>query len=267
MKRVRIAAAVTLAALFAAALFAEQVAPYSYDEQFRDAVYAGPSERFPLGTDALGRDRLSRLLYGTRITLLMTPAAAALSVLLAALAGAAAGYLGGWFERCAAAVIDLFLSLPWLFLLLAVRAALPLNTDPLVSVASTLALLACLGWAGPARTICTAARAFRGGDLMLQAQAMGMRPLRLFVRQLLPALRPLLVAQFWVALSLFVLSEANLGVLGLGVAEPTPSWGNLLRELQDLPAVAERPLMLAPAALLVAALCSIQLVSAQSEES
>ena len=98
------------------------VAQHSYAEQFRDSISAPPSAQFWLGTDELGRDRFARLLYGTRVSLLLAPAAALLSTLLAALIGGAAGYLGGRWERLVTAGVDLFLSLPWLFLLLAVRA-------------------------------------------------------------------------------------------------------------------------------------------------
>src|ERR1700682_1416236 len=118
-------AAVVLAVIFTAALFANFLAPNSYEGQFRDSVAWDPSHRFILGTDDLGRDRFSRLLYGSRVSLLLAPAAALLSTLLAGLIGGAAGYLGGRWERIVTGGVDLFLSLPWLFLLLAVRALLP----------------------------------------------------------------------------------------------------------------------------------------------
>src|SRR6201988_146924 len=133
MNRAQKLAAAVLGLVILASLAAGWIAP-SYSEQFRDAISAPPSSRFPLGTDELGRDRLARLLYGTRVSLLLAPAAALLSTLLAALVGGTAGYLGGRCERAVTAGLDLFLSLPWLFLLLAVRALLPLNTSPLTSV-------------------------------------------------------------------------------------------------------------------------------------
>ncbi|MBV9768001.1 MAG: hypothetical protein JOZ32_00380, partial [Bryobacterales bacterium] len=136
-----------------ASLAAAYITPASYSEQFREAISAPPSARFWLGTDELGRDRFARLLYGTRVSLLLAPAAALLSTLIAALIGGAAGYLGGRSERIVTSGIDLFLSLPWLFLLLAVRALLPLNTSPVTSVMITFLLLGCLGWAAPARII------------------------------------------------------------------------------------------------------------------
>src|SRR5580704_17170686 len=140
---------------------------------------------------------------------------ALLSTLLAALIGGLAGYLGGRWERYVAAGIDLFLSLPWLFLLLAARALLPLNASPITSVAITFLLLGCLGWATPARIIRAGTRTLVNADYLVQARASGISAPRLFWRHLLPNLRPILLAQFWISVPVFILSEANLGLLGL----------------------------------------------------
>ena len=163
------------------------------------------------------------------------------------LIGGAAGYLGGRWERLVTAVVDLFLSLPWLFLLLAVRALLPLNTSPVTSVMITFLLLGCLGWAAPARIIRAGARTLVNSDYLVQASASGISRWRLFWRHLLPNLQPILLAQFWISVPLFILSEANLGLLGLGVSEPLPSWGAMLRELENYSAILQNPWMLAPA--------------------
>jgi peptide/nickel transport system permease protein len=243
-----------------ASLAAGYLVHSSYSEQYRDAISAAPSARFPLGTDELGRDRFARLLYGTRISLLLAPAAAFLSTLIAALIGGTAGYLGGRWERTVTSGIDLFLSLPWLFLLLTVRALLPLNTSPVTSVMITFLLLGCLGWAMPARIIRAGTRTLVDSDYLVQARACGISPLRLFWRHLLPNLRPIFLAQFWVSVPVFILSEANLGLLGLGVSEPLPSWGAMLRELENYTAVLRNPWMLAPAGLLVAVVCCLQLL-------
>jgi peptide/nickel transport system permease protein len=249
-----------LAAVALASLFAGVLAPSSYSEQFRDSISAAPSARFPLGTDELGRDRFARLLYGTRISLLLAPAAALLSTLLAAVIGGLAAYLGGRWERAITSGIDLFLSLPWLFLLLAVRALLPLNTSPIASVTITFLLLGCLGWATPARIIRAGTRTLLNADFLLQARAGGISRVRLFWRHLLPNLRPIFLAQFLISVPVFILSEANLGLLGLGVAEPLPSWGALLRELENYSAVLQNPWMLAPVVLLVAVVGCLQVV-------
>lgn len=232
---IRRAAIVFLAALALAALFAPRLAPAPYDRQFRDAPGAAPSRQHLLGTDDLGRDRFSRLLVGTRVSLFLAPAAAALAVLLAALIGGTAALAGGSLQSALMVVTDLFLSLPWLFLLLAVRALLPLDISSLASVVITFALLGSLGWAAAARVVCAQARALCASDAILLARASGSSGARLLARHLLPNLAPVLSAQFWISVPLFILTEANLGVLGLGVAEPLPSWGGLLRELEDLP--------------------------------
>jgi len=244
----------------AASLGAGLLAQSPYSEQFRDAISAPPSAHFWLGTDELGRDRFSRLLYGTRVSLLLAPAAALLATLIAALIGGAAGYLGGRWERFVTAGVDLFLSLPWLFLLLAVRALLPLNTSPVTSVIITFLLLGCLGWAAPARMIRAGTRMLVNSDFLVQASASGVSRWRLFWRHLLPNLRPILLAQFWISIPLFILSEANLGLLGLGVSEPLPSWGAMLRDLENYSAVLQNPWILAPAILLVAVVGCLQLL-------
>lgn len=259
MNRTQKAAVGVLAIVALAALAAGLLAP-SYSQQFRDSISAPPSSRFPLGTDDLGRDRLARLLYGTRVSVLLAPAAALLSTLLAGLIGGTAGYLGGRWERIVTASIDLFLSLPWLFLLLAIRALLPLNTSPVASVTITFLLLGCLGWASPARIIRAGTRSLANSDFLLQARAAGTPSARLIWRHLLPNLRPMLAAQFWLSIPVFILSEANLGLLGLGISEPLPSWGALLRELENYSAVLQNPWMLAPAVLLVAVVSCLQLL-------
>jgi peptide/nickel transport system permease protein len=266
MTRKQTVAVVVLGIAVLASLGAAYIAPSSYAEQFRDAISAPPSARFWLGTDELGRDRFARLLYGTRVSLLLAPAAAFLSTLIAALIGGAAGYLGGRWERMLTTGVDLFLSLPWLFLLLAVRALLPLNTSPVTSVMITFFLLGCLGWAAPARIIRAGTRTLVNADYLVQASAGGISRWRLFWRHLLPNLRPILLAQFWISIPLFILSEANLGLLGLGVSEPLPSWGAMLRELENYSAVLKNPWMLAPAILLVVVVSCLQLLL-RTEES
>jgi ABC-type dipeptide/oligopeptide/nickel transport system permease subunit len=246
-------------------LGADFIAPAGYATQFREAPNGPPSRAHWLGTDALGRDRFSRTLYGTRVSLLLAPAAAFLSTLLAGVIGGTAGYLGGYWERFALAVTDLFLSLPWLFLLIAVRALLPLDVGPMTSVTVTFALLGCLGWAASARVLCAGARQVRYAEFILQARASGLHGARLFAVHVLPNLKPVLAAQFWISVPVFILSEANLGVLGLGVAEPMPSWGGLMRELESVWSPASEAWKLVPLLLLVLVVGGLQLLLGREE--
>ena len=247
-------------------LAANFLAPAGYAQQYREATDAGPTRQHWLGTDEIGRDRFARVLYGTRISLLLAPAAALLSTLMAALVGGLGGYLGGRWTRGAMAVTDLFLSLPWLFLLITVRALMPLNISPLASVLVTFLMLGLLGWTSAARVLCSTAASLRESDFVRQARASGIRGTRLFWIHVLPNLKPVLYAQFWISIPAFILSEANLGILGLGVAEPMPSWGSLLKELEGLVSVGEEPWKFVPLLLLVVVVTSFQLVLSKQEE-
>lgn len=247
-------------------LGANWLAPGGYARQYREASDAAPSKTHWLGTDEIGRDRFARVLYGTRISLLLAPAAALLSTLMAALIGGLAGYLGGAWARAAMAVTDLFLSLPWLFLLITVRALMPLNVSPLISVMVTFLMLGLLGWTAASRVLCTTAGSVRDSDFIRQARASGMGGVRLFWVHVLPNLKPVLYAQFWISIPAFILSEANLGILGLGVAEPMPSWGSLLKELEGLVSVGEEPWKFVPLILLIVVVTSFQLVLSKQDE-
>jgi ABC-type dipeptide/oligopeptide/nickel transport system permease subunit len=258
-------ACATVAFVCLISLASSWLAPAGYARQFREAPGAPPSHQHLLGTDEIGRDRFARVLYGTRISLLLAPAAALVSTMLAAFVGGLAGYLGGNWLRLARGFIDLFLSLPWLFLLITVRALLPLNVSPLVSVLITFLILGLLGWAASARVLSSSADALRDSDFVLQARASGLHGPRLFLVHVLPNLKPILYAQFWISVPVFILSEANLGILGLGVAEPLPSWGSLLRELEGLVSFREEPWRLVPLVLLVAVMTSFQVLLSNEE--
>ncbi|PYT33962.1 MAG: hypothetical protein DMG58_05970 [Acidobacteria bacterium] len=265
MNRARNIAIGVLAAVFAVSLLANLFAPAPYAMQFRDFVNAPASHQFWLGTDELGRDRWSRLLYGTRISLLLAPAAALLSTLTAVLIGGVAGYLGGWWDRIVLRVIDIFLSIPWIFLFLIVRALLPLNTSPLASVILTFLVMGLLGWASSARIIRAGAQSLRQSDLVLHARACGVRGGRLLFVHIVPNLKPVVLAQFWISIPTFILGEASLGLIGLGVGEPLPSWGNLLRELANPQAAWSHPWMLAPLIVLVIVMSCFQFLLSQRE--
>jgi len=245
----------TVAICFLVLVVLTALAPVRYERQFRDSPNAGPSRQFPLGTDDLGRDRFSRLIYGTRVSLLLATAAAVLSCAAAAALGGLAGF--GIAEKSILGAADLFLSLPWLFLLLMVRAFLPLNVSPMISVTITFLLLGALGWAAPAKVVRAAVRKLNGSDFMLQARAAGCS--RLVRKHLIPNVMPILWAQLWITIPAYVLAETTLGMLGLGVMEPLPSWGNLLRELEG-GGIAGHPWLLAPVLLLAAVVGSFQVI-------
>src|SRR3984957_6170234 len=171
MNAARKLSCVVVLAVCAVSLAANWLAPTGYAKQFREAPSASPSRQHLLGTDEVGRDRFARVLYGTRISLLLAPAAALVSTVLAALVGGLAGYMGGIWLRLARGFTDLFLSLPWLFLLITVRAVMPLNVPPLACVLISFFILGLLGWAASARVLSTSADVLRNSDFVLQARA------------------------------------------------------------------------------------------------
>jgi peptide/nickel transport system permease protein len=257
---------VILATVFVLGLFAGSFTHYSYALQFRHFPNAAPSSMHWLGTDGLGRDLFTRVMYGTRVSLLLAPAAALLATAIATVLGGAAGLVGGWVETLILATADLSMSLPLLFVLIALRAFLPLDISPVLSVVATFVTLGLLGWPSSLRLVCAASRNLRQSDHLLLARASGYSNSQLLFRQVIPHLRPIFLAQFWISIPLFILTEATLSMLGLGVMEPLPSWGNLLRGCEDFSAISANPWRLAPLLLLVLTVICFQFVLPPSEE-
>ena len=267
MKPLRKAAIVLLALVVVASVACSFIPCFDYARQDREHVNALAGRHHWLGTDDLGRDRFARLLHGTAVSMLLAPAAAAIATLIAVAIGATAGFTGGWWERVAKTMIDLFLSIPWLFLLLTVRALLPLNTGPAASATITFLVLGILGWAAPARILLARAQSLGPSDFILLARATGVSPWRLLGVHVMPNLRPVLIAQFWISIPLFVLAEANLSILGLGVGEPLPSLGSMLRELENMLSLRADWCRFAALAMLVLLVSSWQLVISRHEVS
>lgn len=264
MMYLRWLAASILICVAVAGAAADWVAPNSYATQFRDRPSQPPSRDFLLGTDELGRDRFSRLLYATRVSTLLPVLAAILATVLAGCIGIASGYAGGWLDRSASWIVDLTLSLPWLFALLMLRSLLPLNLPSNVSLAATFLLLAGVGWAFGARVVRASTVALRNSPCILHARAYGCSRSRILTAHVLPGMRPVLAAQFWILVPVFLLAEANLGILGLGVNEPIPSWGNMLGELQSYDKIAQAPWLLVPGIVLVIVITSLQILVARA---
>jgi peptide/nickel transport system permease protein len=265
MRTAKVIAVAIFAVIFLVSLGADVLAPAGYAKQFRETPNSPPSRQFLLGTDELGRDRFSRLLFATRISLLLAPAAAALSTGLAALIGAVAGFMGGIWQKLTTAAIDVFLALPWLFLLITVRAMLPLNLSALLSVLVTFALLGALGWAATARVVCAGVASMKASQFMLNARALGCSCYRLVAIQLIPNLAPVLRAQFLISIPAFILAEANLSMLGLGVSEPLPSLGGLIAEMENVSNLHSQLWRLAPLLVLTLCVSTLQIVRGTDE--
>lgn len=215
-----------------------------------------PARLFLLGTDGVGRDVLSRLLYGARISLLAGLLAGGLSVMLGLVLGIAAGFYGGRVDEVLMRFTELFLALPWLYLLFGVRAILPLELGPVRAFFVFILIVGGIGWARPARLFRGVTIAAKKQDFVLAARGLGATDLHLVFRHVLPQSLGVLWTQFALLVPRFILAEVTLSFLGLGVGEPVPSWGNMLASLRGLQVLASYGWMLAPAvALLIVVLC------------
>jgi len=252
-------ALVLLLALLAAAVLAALRPGSSYAAQDREQSWAPASRTHPAGTDALGRDRLTRVAVAALLGLAGAASAAAGATGIAAGVGVLAAFGPKILAGPLLLVCDSFLALPWLFLLMMVRAGLPLQTAPLVSAAATFLILALLGWPACARAVHAGASAMRRADWMIQGRAAGLRATQLMGRHLLPRMLPLLIPQLLISVPVFLIAEANLGTLGLGVAEPLPSWGSMLLELDNSALLASSHWVYLPVALLIAFLVLLEL--------
>jgi peptide/nickel transport system permease protein len=188
---------------------------------------------FLLGTDAYGRDLFSRILYGGQISLLAGLLGAAFTLTLGLCVGGAAGYFGGWRDDLLMRVAELFLALPWLYLLFALRAFLPLSVTPLHAFLLITLVIGAVGWARPARLVRGIVLSAKERDFVRAARGFGASNLYLVQKHVLPQTCSVLLTQAAVLVPQFVLAEMTLSFLGLGVPEPAPSWGNLLASLQQ----------------------------------
>ena len=184
--------------------------------------------RFPLGSDRLGRDLLSRILYGARVSLLVGLLAGAIALALGLAIGGIAGLAGGWLDAVLMRAADALLCFPRLFLLLAVAGLFELSTAWLILILGTTS------WMGASRLVRAEVRAARRRGFVAAARSTGTPPLRVLVRHLLPAALTPVTVDTALRVGDLILIEAALSYLGLGVQPPLPSWGNLVADGSDV---------------------------------
>lgn len=201
-----------------------------------------------LGTDALGRDRFSRLLIAVRFSLLVCPIGAAIASLIGVLIGLLSGYAHRLADTFLMGAADSMLALPTLVLVLAARAAFPLELPPMRAAALLILIFALTGWAAMARLTRGVVRSLKEMDFVLAARSIGLSEARVLFRHILPNAAPALVTQGLILLPYFLLSEVALSYLGVGLQEPEPSLGNMLAAAGDITQLTRQPfLLLSPA--------------------
>ncbi|HEV2489207.1 MAG TPA: ABC transporter permease [Candidatus Acidoferrales bacterium] len=230
-------------------------APYSILGMFTSRRHlfgvGAPASISLMGTDEFGRDEFSRVLYGGRISLLAGIVATLVSLSLGAVLGTLAGFYRGWLDVLLMRGVELFLALPWLYLLLTVRAALPLHISTVQTFLVLVAVLGMVGWARPARLVRGVVLSAKERNYVRSARGFGASDFYLLRRHIAPQLSSVLLTQVALLVPQYILAEVTLSFLGLGVSEPVPSWGNLLACLQQYSVLASYWWMLFPMLMIV----------------
>jgi peptide/nickel transport system permease protein len=213
--------------LFVVALFAHWLSPYDPGQIDVQQVLQDPTWKHPFGTDPLGRDVFSRMIYGSRISLMVGFVAVGISTLIGIFLGALAGYYGRWVDNLIMRFVDVMLCFPTFFLILAVIALLEPN------IWNIMVVIGITGWMGVARLVRAEFLSLKERDFTAAEKALGAKDFRIIFRHILPnALAPVLVSAT-LGVAGAILTESALSFLGIGVQPPTPSWGNILTAGKD----------------------------------
>jgi peptide/nickel transport system permease protein len=210
-----------------------------------------PARLFLMGTDGYGRDLFSRFLHGGQISLAAGLLATLLSLGIGMLLGTVSGFYGGWLDAVVMRFGELFMALPWLYLLFALRAFLPLNLNPSQAFLLLIAVIGSVGWARPARLIRGVVLSGKERHYVLAARIFGGSGLYLMRRHILPQTYSIILTQAVLLIPQYILAEVTLSFLGLGVGEPEPSWGNMLASAQQYHVLVSYWWMLLPGLALV----------------
>lgn len=215
---------IVLSLLVTSAALSPVISPHDPTEQNLSASLSAPSNAHPLGCDKLGRDQLSRLLVGARVSLGVGLLTVALSVCIGVIVGALAGYAGGLVDFWLMRVVDMLLSFPGILLAIALAAVL----GP--GITNVIVTLSIIGWTGYARLVRAEVLALREREHVHAAVALGASPRRVILRHVLPLVAAPLIVQATFGVAGAIVGEASLSFLGLGVRPPTPSWGAMIND-------------------------------------
>jgi peptide/nickel transport system permease protein len=230
-------------------------------------VTADPDGGAPLlllGADGFGRDLFSRLLHASRATLALALFATLGATLLGALLGAVAGYAGGRVDAALMRVSEFLLVLPAVYVVLALRAALPLVVEPSTTFLALGCIFTVFGWPFVAKGVRGIVASEREREYVHAARALGAGPARILVTHILPSVRGHVAAQATLLLPAFILAEATMSYIGFGFPDRTPTWGTLLQDAANVSMLSEAPWTLAPAAAIFVVVLGVNLVLQRS---
>ncbi len=219
-----VAGAAVLLATLAVALFAGSLAPYDPNAQTLTDRLLGPTDAHPLGSDQLGRDVLSRVIWGARVSLGVGFSSVVITIVIGTGIGVAAGYAGGWVDGLLMRFVDVFLSIPVFMLLLTVVAIYGSNVNLLV------AFIGISAFPGAARIVRAEVLSLMPREFIAAARVVGSSPARVMLRHLLPNLVPTIAVSATLRVGAAILTEAGLSYFGLGVPPPAPTWGGMVAD-------------------------------------
>jgi peptide/nickel transport system permease protein len=226
--RLAVMAVVVLMIIVLMALFADFITGFPYDQVDLRARSSPPSEQHLFGTDRVGRDVWSRMIYGARISLAVGLGATALSTVIGVIVGSVAGFYGKWVDMLLMRITDVVLTFPSIVIMLTLAALLPRTIWAIVFV------IGILGWPAVARLVRAQFLSLKEQEYVLAARSIGVSNTRIMFVHILPNVIAPLVALVTFSIGSAILTEAGLSFLGLGVPPPTPSWGNMLETARNL---------------------------------
>ncbi len=206
---------------------------------------------FLMGTDSLGRDLFTRIMYGTRVSMSFGVLSIILTFVLGITLGGISGYLGGVVDNIIQRLIDLLYCVPTMPLWMALAAALPRNWDPLLTFAGMIVIMSLIGWTGLARVVRGKILSIREEDFTTAARLCGASDFRIIFKHMLPSFASYMIVNITMSIPASILGETSLSFLGLGLQQPVVSWGVLLQDAQQIQALAFKPWLLWPVAFVI----------------
>ena len=219
-----------------------------------------PAHLFLLGTDNYGRDLLTRLLYGGRVSMFLGFAGILITSFFGLLVGGIAGYYGGWIDNFLMRGVEVMLSIPSFYLLLALAAILPVEMSSTIRFFLIILILSFIGWAGMARVIRGLVLSIKEEDYITAAKAIGASDLRIITKHILPRTSTYVIVRATLAIPSYIIMESALSFIGLGIQQPEASWGNMLSAAQSVTKMTSFPWLLIPGLMIFIAVLSFNLL-------
>lgn len=242
------------------ALLAPVLTPYDPYEMDFSIINKPPSKAHILGTDEVGRDYLTRILYGGRVSMKVGLFAVVIEIIIGALVGGLAGYYGGWVDNLLMRLVEIFMAFPFLPLAITISAVIGTSVAPEQRMYILMFIIGLLSWPGLARMIRGQILSLREQEFIQAAKALGIRDSRIIWKHLLPNTLGYIIVSATLGMAGAIMSEAGLSFLGLGVTPPIPTWGNLVQNARDIYVLKNRVwLWLPPGVMIFLAVMSINL--------